>query len=282
MKLWIVYGKKHENTIITKSMLECAQKFEIDCNIYYFEYFSYKIENNEQKLFYKSKEITTFPDLAFIRGYNNTLCSFLEKVGTKFVNSKKGLFSTLDKLESHFAASKLGLKQPKTLYGQLSFDEIKNELDLPFVMKDRFGSKGSNVFLINDKTEFEKIKNQNQQIDYIYQEYIEKSKGKDLRIYFVGDKIAGAIYRISVTDDFRSNISLGATSELALNIPQQIKDSAIKLANYLDLHFCSIDFLVSDDEFLFCETNSNAGYRAFFDYGINLQDMIMDYIKKNY
>lgn len=281
MKLWIVYNKKFEDSVVSKTMFEAAQRNGIDCEIYYFEYFSFAVENYEQKLFYKSKEITSFPDVVFARGYNTTLCSFLEKKGAKFINSRQGTFTTLDKLESHFVASQLGIAQPKTLYGKMTFEQLAEQLGLPFIAKNRFGSKGANVFLINSKEEFEQIFIQ-KEIDYIYQEYIEKSKGQDLRIYFVGDKIAGAVKRICTTNDFRSNVSLGATSKKVVDLPPEIETATNKFAKHLDLHFCSVDFLIAGDKYLFCEANSNAGFSAFFENGMDMQQAIMEYIKKTY
>ena len=281
MKFWIVYKKKFENTVVAQSMFEAAKRNNVDCEICYFEYFSYVIENNEQKLLYKSKEIA-LPDVALMRGYEPTLYSFLEKNGIKLLNSKQGAFTTLDKFESHLVASKLGIPQPKTICGKLDFEDITKQVGLPFIMKNRSGSKGENVFLINSQAEFEEIISAKNKIEYIYQEYIAKSKGKDLRIYFVGDKIAGAVKRICTTGDFRSNVSLGATSEKVTDLSPEIKKWSTQFAEYLDLHFCSVDFLLADEKYLFCEANSNAGFSAFFDNGMDMQQALMEYVKKKF
>ena len=42
--------------------------------------------------------------------------------------------------------------------------------------------------------------------DFIMQEYIESSKGRDVRIHIVGDKIVTAMERVN-EDDFRANIT---------------------------------------------------------------------------
>lgn len=279
MKLWVIYNKKHENTIVPKSMQQAAKRNGIDCKIFYFEYFSFEIKNGERKLFYKSKHLKSFPDVAFARGYNSTIRSFLEKQGVKFVNSTTGALTTLDKLETHFVASKFGINQPKTLFGNLTFEEITSKLGKPFVMKSRFGSKGNDVFLVNSKTEFKNLTNQFQNVEFIFQEYIITSKGKDVRLYVVGNDVVGAIERKSTNDDFRSNVSLGAKAELFFGIPLKIKKFANQFAKTLNLHFCSVDFLIGENEFLFCEANANASFKAFFENGLDLVNLVMKYIQ---
>ncbi len=279
MKLWVIYSNKHENSMVTKTMQKTAKQNGIDCKILFFEYFSFLVENETQKLYYKSKLITSFPDVAMARGYNVQIRSFLENCGTKFVNSTKGALTTLDKLESHFVASRLKMNQPKTLFGNLTFDEIAKKLTLPFVMKNRFGMKGENVFLVKSKTAFLKIKKENPNIEFLFQEYVESSKGFDIRLYVVGNNVVGAVKRISKNGDFRSNLSLGGTSQPFFAVSQKIKNQALKFAQTLNLHFCSIDFLQAKTGLVFCEANANASYQAFFESGIDIQNFVMNYIK---
>ena len=41
----------------------------------------------------------------------------------------------------------------------------------------------------------------------------------------------------------------------------------------------SVDFLIKNNELLFCEANSNAGYQLFYQLGINIDEKIFLYFK---
>lgn len=231
-------------------------------------------------LFYENKPVSALPDVALIRGYDRDIYNYLDSNNVKIINSTNGTFKTLDKYQMHICASKFGISQPKTVIGNnLTYDELcKLFKSKTFVMKDRFGQCGENVFLIGNQEEFLNAK-QNQNIKYIYQEYIEPSKGRDARLCVVGNKVFGPIERYSTNGDFRSNISQRGASKLFLNMPEWVKDQSLKFAQSLGLEFCTVDYLISGDDYLFCEANANAGLKVFFDEDIDLQTEILTYIK---
>ena len=279
MKIWIIYDIKFENHIVSNGMMEMAQKYGLNAELYFFQYFSYVNIDGKTKLFYKFKPIDKLPDIAFIRGYDYDIHSFLFNNNVKFVNDMDGTLLTKDKFKMHEYAGKMGIKQPKTVAGEkLNYAEIckmfNNDI---FVMKDRFGMAGDNVFLIHNEDEYLNAKS-NKKISFIYQEYIEESKGRDLRLYIVGGKVFGPIERFSISGDFRSNISQGGVAKLVKNLPNEIMEQSIKLTQSLGLNFCSVDYLMSGNNYLFCEANANAGFLPFFEFGIDLRSQIMKYI----
>lgn len=280
MILWIIYDKKYMNNIVSIRMLEKAQSMGIDAHLFFYQNFTYITQNNESLLYYENKSISKLPDVALIRGYDKDIYNYLNIHNVKIINGIDGTFKTRDKYQMHIYASKFGISQPKTIVGDdLTYKELsklfKSEI---FIMKDRFGQGGENVLLIHNEQEFLNAK-QNPQIRYIYQEYIEASKGHDVRLYIVGNKIFGPIERYSTNGDFRSNITQCGASKLFLDMPQSIKNQSLKFAHSLGLDFCTIDYLISNNNFLFCEANANAGMKAFFTENIDLQTEIMKYIK---
>lgn len=279
MKNWIIYDAKYENTITSIGMLEKAKDYGLDSELYFFQYFSYVNIDGKTNLYYKNKQITKLPDIAFIRGYDYDIHNFLHNNNVKFVNDMEGTLLTRDKFKMHEYVGKMGIKQPKTITGNnLTYKEICKLLnDKVFVMKDRYGMRGDNVFLIHNEEEFLNAKS-NTNINFIYQQYIEDSKGHDLRLYIVGGKVFGPIERYSITDDFRSNISQGGDAKLFQNLPIEITEKSIKLTQSLGLNFCSIDYLLSKNEFYFCEANANAAFSVFFNFEIDLQSQIMKYL----
>lgn len=281
--LWIIYKKYHlVRAVYSPRLMSGAATNEgIENEVYYSEFFSIVCSDGTEELYYQDKKIDKLPDVAFIRCYNFELMRFLTSKGVKLVNSYDGMRKVKDKFITHTIAAQLKIKQPKVIQGEVDFDFLKNELSLPFVMKDNFGAAGRNVHLIYNKNQMEEVISADKKVKYIYQEYIAASKGKDVRLYIVGDEVVGCVSRVATSDDFRSNISLGGISK-NYTCSDEIKCKAVCLAKTLGLKICSVDFLINDDELLFCEANGNAAFFAFYSLGYNMQKIFMEYIKEEY
>lgn len=280
MKLWIIYTIKNKQYNYPKLMLKSATNNGIEAELYYAENFNYEIENNKVQLYYNNKKITKLPSHALARGFEPNIRLFLESNGVKFVNSYDGITTTRDKLKTHFVAKQQKIEQPHTLFGiNLTYTQIASKLGKSFIMKDRFGQKGNNVYLIKSASQFNQVLKDTPNVQYIYQEYIKNSKGQDIRICVAGDKVVGVLKRQATNDDFRSNISLGAQATLYTKIPNKIIEQSIKIAQVLNLHFCSVDYLIDGNKYLFCEANSNIGFGGFYENGIDIRDIVMKYIK---
>ena len=280
MKLWIIYANKSKGQHYPKLMLKSALDNKIDAELYYAEYFSYEIENNQISLYYNNKKITKFPSHALARGFEPNIRKYLESRGVKFVNSLNGIMTTRDKLKTHILAAEQKIAQPLTLYGKkLTYTQIAEKLGKTFIMKDRFGQKGENVYLIKSATQFKEVLQNTPEVEYIYQQYIEKSKGQDIRLCIAGNEVVGMLKRSATNGDFRSNISLGGKASLYTKIPNKILMQSLALAKSLNLHFCSVDYLMDGNKFLFCEANSNIGFGGFYENGIDIRDKVMKYIK---
>jgi carbamoyl-phosphate synthase large subunit len=68
-----------------------------------------------------------------------------------------------DKLKTIDWLKNNDIDHPKTidLYNDFSFDEIKNSLSLPFIIKPKIGKGSANIFVINNEEQFLKIDNKN-------------------------------------------------------------------------------------------------------------------------
>lgn len=280
MKLWIIYTNKNKGYHYPKEMLKSALNNKIDASLFFAENFSYQIENGKTMLFYNNKKISSLPTHALARGFEPNIRKFLEKNKVKFVNSFNGVMTTRDKLETHFVAAEQNIEQPLTIFGAtLSYSQIAKQLGKVFVMKDRFGQKGQNVHLIQSASELKNVLKNNPNTQYIYQQYIKNSKGQDIRICIAGDAVVGVLNRKATNDDFRSNISLGAKATPYKKLPKKIINQSLKMAKSLNLHFCSMDYLIDENKYLFCEANSNIGFGGLYENGIDIRDKVMKYIK---
>lgn len=282
MELWIIYDQKYEGQDYALGMLKSALNNKIKAKLFYWQYFEYLIKGNDVQLYYKGKKVNKLPIFAMLRGYDEDIRRYLEEKGVKFVNKLNGTILTRDKYKMHQYISNTKLSQPLTIYSRnISYETVVKQLGTPFIMKDRFGQKGNNVYLVDNKTQFKKIVEQNPTVLFVYQQYIKKSCGKDIRICIAGDKVAGVIERMSQNGDFRSNTSQGGKVRLYNDVPDEILKQSLKISQKLGLHFCSMDYLLDGNKYIFCEANSNIGFGGFLQNGIDVRDMVMKYIKRN-
>lgn len=153
-----------------------------------------------------------------------------------------------DKWFAYRIAANAGISQPKT---QQSRDGMK----FPLVVKTRRGSLGSGVYLVNNFAELLKVENRLRSEEIIYQEFIENSRGRDMRVICIGGK-AAAWYKRTNDDDFRANIAQGGRGENC-ELPEKFREVAEKAAEAMRLDFCGIDILFGANGPLLCEVNPN-------------------------
>jgi RimK family alpha-L-glutamate ligase len=134
--------------------------------------------------------------------------------------------------------------------------------------------------LIKNRDELIEIREKLKLIPHLYQEFISSSFGKDARIIVIGGKMASCILRKN-ENDFRSNVELGATA-YKFNPPQSFIDTAEKAAKILNLDYCGVDILFSEDnEPILCEVNSNAYFTASEKIsGVDIAQIYCDHILK--
>ena len=137
------------------------------------------------------------------------------------------------------------------------------------------------VYLANNLEDVNKIVDSIGYKDFLMQEYISSSKGKDLRINVV-NKIAVVSMLRENKNDFRSNISNGGTG-YKFEPKQEYLDLAIKASKALGLDFAGVDVMFGpNDEPFICELNSNPQFASTLQYtGVNLAEVIADYILNN-
>ena len=95
----------------------------------------------------------------------------------------------------------------------------------------------------------------------------------------VCNKVVTILKSQTINNDFRSNILLGTQATLYTKMPNVILEQSIKLAQTLNSHFFSIDYLIDENKYVFCEANSNIGFVSFYENNINIYDIVMKYIK---
>lgn len=202
------------------------------------------------------------------------LASHLEKMGYKIFNSSNAIKYCDHKGLMHLILSNENISMPRTILSPMIFDYSLNSKDYlircyetlgeSVIIKESMGSFGMQVYLINNKEEFiNKVDELNKKnIDFIIQENIKSSFGKDIRVNIVGDKVVGAMLRES-NSDFRANISQGGVGKL-IELTKDQEELALKAHKALELDFSGVDLLFGEDGYpLLCEVNSNLNFLSF-------------------
>lgn len=189
----------------------------------------------------------------------------LERLGVYMVNNAQSIDTVKDKLYTLQILARHDLPIPKTILARFPVDSevIGKQLKFPVIVKTLSGSQGSGVFLSTDKNSFEDlmqlIQVTNKNANIILQEFIKKSKGRDLRVFTVGGKAIAAMERKATDGSFKANFSRGGKVK-QFPINKELEWLALEISKILNLDVAGIDFLFDESGFRICEVNSSPGF----------------------
>ncbi|WP_054740313.1 RimK family alpha-L-glutamate ligase [Cellulosilyticum ruminicola] len=245
---------------------------------------------NEGELFLKGIKVEERPDFILFLDKDIRLAKQLEGLGFRLFNNSDVIAACDDKSLTFQRLAGHGIKMPKTIiapfifYGQLSnevcyLQPLEEQIGYPMIVKESFGSFGEQVYMVKNRDELIKIREEVGSKPHIYQEYIASSKGRDVRLNVVGGKLVACMERYSETD-FRANIAQGGGAR-PFDPPQAFIEMATKVCKILAIDFAGVDLLFGENgEPILCEVNSNAhikGIKACT--GINVAVPILEHIK---
>lgn len=227
------------------------------------------------------------PDFVLFWDKDVSLARAIEEKGILCVNSADAIEKCDDKAKMHLALGDIPC--PKTIIAPMTFPNIgftdtsfltsvAERLGFPIVVKEVCGSFGAQVYLARDFDELLKITTEHQSVPLLFQQLIEESFGRDIRINVVGGRVCAAMLRESKNGDFRSNVTLGGST-----LPYSPSDAecelALEAAKRLGLDFAGIDILFGKRGPILCEVNSNAHFKSTYDCtGIDLAACIAEHI----
>ncbi len=219
------------------------------------------------------------------------LAYYLEQLGYPVFNSSRAIEICDDKSLTHLTLMKHNIPMPRTVIAPFTFANIgytnynflKDAADLlgfPMIVKESFGSFGQQVYLINDEKELiDKVKEIGPK-PMLFQQFINSSFGRDIRLQIVGKQVVAAMYRYSEQGDFRANLCIGGRMKKYQPTKEQL-DLALYCSEIIGLDFAGVDLLFDEeDRPLFCEINSNAHFKNIYDCtGVNAAELILEHIK---
>jgi gamma-F420-2:alpha-L-glutamate ligase len=183
------------------------------------------------------------------------------------VNSSTSVEAVADKLQTLQILSGAGIPIPKTILGKFPVDVnvIERELGFPVVVKTLRGTRGNGVLLCANREQFNDLANlldgAQSGSDFIFQQYVKASHGRDVRVLVVNGRAVAAMERRSTDGSFKSNISLGGVGT-AFEPPAAMAELAVRVASVLGLDVAGVDILLDDNGYRICEANSSPGFQG--------------------
>ena len=227
------------------------------------------------------------PDFVLFWDKDISLAKRLEGEGVKLFNCASAIEICDNKALT--AERLLGkVSTPKTIIAPKTFEGVgynRHEfienatrvLGLPLVIKESYGSFGAQVYLANSIEEAINTVLKLGHKDFIMQEFIKESCGRDVRVNVVGGRVVCAMERYN-ENDFRSNITNGGKMK-KINLSHEMEIAAIQAAEAIGLDFAGVDVLFGNDGPIICEVNSNPHFKSSLECtGVDMSEKIMDYI----
>ena len=275
------YSQNEEYLYQSERMREEFAKRGVPTDIRVNDRFPLRIENGEIV-----SDLTDY-DFCVYWDKDKYVLSILDKMGMRLFNSRDAIEKCDDKMLTYIELANHGIPMPKTLPGLLCYNEEEQikpstierveKLGYPLIVKESYGSLGQGVYLVKNRAELLPMMEKVKCSPHLFQEYVETSCGKDVRVIVVGKDPVGAMLRTG-QKDFRSNVCSGGNAEV-YPLTKELIDLSKKIASVLKLDYCGIDFLFGKDGPVVCEVNSNAFFCAFERVtGINVAKKYVDHV----
>lgn len=293
---WLLYKHPAEairpDNYVIHRLLEAADHNDIELKILSPEQIDIIVTREDRKSILLDEVPSRLPDFILPRmGASTTYFALavirhLERLGVYSVNSSQSIDTVKDKLYTLQILAESNLPIPKTILLKfpVEADIVHKHLKFPVIVKTLSGSKGSGVFLSTDENTFndlmQLIDATNRNANIILQEFIETSRGRDLRVLTIGGQVVSAMERIANGGNFKANFSIGGNA-LKYKVSPEVERIGSEISRILNLDVAGIDLLFDKQGFKICEVNSAPGFRGMEQCcDIDIADSIFRFIKK--
>lgn len=223
---------------------------------------------------------------ASITFYGTALLRHMETMGMYTLNESIAISRSRDKFRSLQLLARKGIPMPLTSFAQ-SPDDTEDLIRMvggaPLVIKLLEGTQGKGVILADSHQSAVSIINAFKEMsaNILVQEFIEESRGTDIRCFVIGDKVVAAIKRQAKEGDFRANVHQGGKAGKVKLSPQE-RAIAIAAAKTMGLKVAGVDLIRSNHGPLVLEINSSPGLEGIEKAtNVNIASKIISFIEKN-
>src|SRR3989338_3794112 len=212
------------------------------------------------------------------------IVDYINKYGKHILNEKTSrVMLFYDKLFQYYLLTQKGIPiVPSMLYTGKSLlsDSAYNKYKIPYIAKSIEGSKGRQVFLIENKKEISPLIKEFGLGRVMIQKYIPTKN--DYRVIVIGGKVIGAMKRTAKEGEFRANVSLGGAAEEA-EVTPEMQRLALKAAKIFNAEFAGVDIIKYKNKHYILEVNIFPGFEGFESATkINVAEKLISYIEEKY
>ncbi|WP_028387951.1 30S ribosomal protein S6--L-glutamate ligase [Legionella fairfieldensis] len=218
--------------------------------------------------------------------YGTALLRHMETMGIYTLNESIAISRSRDKFRSLQLLARKGIPMPLTSFAQ-SPDDTEDLVRMvggaPLVIKLLEGTQGKGVILADSHQSAVSIINAFKEMsaNILVQEFIEESRGTDIRCFVIGDKVVAAVKRQAKEGDFRANVHQGGKAVKVKLSPQE-RAIAISAAKTMGLKVAGVDLIRSNHGPLVLEINSSPGLEGVEKAThVNIAAKIIQYVEKN-
>lgn len=218
--------------------------------------------------------------------YGTAVLRHMETMGMYALNESIAIARSRDKFRSLQLLARKGIAMPLTGFAQSpdnTDDLIRMVGGAPLVIKLLEGTQGKGVVLADSHQSAISIINAFKEMhaNILVQEYIQESRGTDIRCFVIGDKVVAAMKRQAKEGEFRANVHQGGKA-MKVKLSPQERAIAIAAAKTMGLKVAGVDLVRSNHGPLVLEINSSPGLRGIeTTTNVNIAGKIISYIEKH-
>jgi ribosomal protein S6--L-glutamate ligase len=274
----------------TRRLLEACAKRGHEARVLDTLAFSIDVAEGAPGLQYRDRPVVGWDAViprigASITFFGTAVVRQFEQMGVFCANSSQAISVSRDKLRSVQVLSRHRIGIPKTSFVRRRdaiLPAIRRMGGPPVVIKLLEGTQGTGVMLADTTRIAEAIIETLQEAkqNVLIQEFVEESRGRDVRAFVVGSRVVAAMRRIARGDEFRSNFHRGARVE-AVNLDTEYERTAIHAAQILGLRVAGVDLLESGSGPRVVEVNSSPGIEGIeAATGVDVAGAIVEHIEE--
>lgn len=192
----------------------------------------------------------------------------LEQRGVHMLNAPDALLAMHDKLLTAIRLRHVNVPHPRSAY--LHVGAAARSIELPAVIKPRFGSWGRQVHLCSTRAELRRCLRALHEETWfreqgaLVQELVPPT-GCDLRVLVAGGEVVGAIERVAAPGEWRTNVALGGTRRPA--IPgSRARALALAAAAAVGADLTGVDLLRTGRSYVVLELNGAVDFTAEYSF----------------
>jgi ribosomal protein S6--L-glutamate ligase len=218
--------------------------------------------------------------------YGTAVLRQFETMGIYTLNQSLAIARSRDKFRSLQLLARKGIPMPLSSFAQSpdnTEDLVRTVGGAPLVIKLLEGTQGRGVVLADSHQSAVSIINAFKEMhaNILVQEFVEESRGMDIRCLVIGDKIVAAIKRQAKEGEFRANVHQGGKA-MKVKLSPQERTIAIAAAKAMGLRVAGVDLLRSNHGPLVIEINSSPGLEGIEKATqVNIASKIIQYIEKH-